>query len=161
MNTVDQRILIPTPPDVVWEYISDITKNPQWQSDCKSVTFLTSKRSGPGMRWRSAAAKGREQVIEITAWYDGLGYQYTYVDGIPFRNGMGRIRLQEIPEGTVVQWTIQYEMGGLLGGVRGSFGIMKQLETMMAASLNMLKKQVNNSGAAQNWREAKSLMRDA
>lgn len=161
MTTLDQRILIPTPPNVVWDYISNIANNPQWQADCKSVTFLTSKKSGPGTRWRTTSDKGREQVIEITAWYDGLGYQYTYIDGMPFRESMGRIRLQEIPEGTVVQWTIQYEMGGLLAGVRGSLGATKQIENMMVASLKNLWKQVNTSGAAQNWRDAKSLMRDA
>lgn len=161
MTTIDQRILIPTPPEVVWEYISEIRNNPRWQAGCTGVNFLTSKVSGPGTRWRQTVEKSSEQVIEIAAWYEGLGYQYTYIDGMPFRDGIGRIRLQEIPEGTVVQWTITYEMGGLLGGMRSSLGLNRRLETMMVTSLKALWKQVNESGSAQRLREAKSLMRDA
>ena len=161
MTTIDQRILIPTPPEVVWEYISDVRNNPRWQTDCTGVVFLTSKVSGPGTRWRQAIEKSGEQVIEITAWYEGLGYQYTYIDGVPFRESTARIRLQEIPEGTVVQWTITYEMGGLLGNVRSSLGLSRRLEAMLVTSLKALWKQVNESGSAQRNREAKSLMRDA
>lgn len=161
MTTIDQRILIPSPPEAVWEYLSDVRNIPRWQTDCTSVVFLTSKVSGPGTRWRQTIDKATEQVIEISAWYEGLGYQYTYVDGVPFREGTGRIRLQEIPEGTVVQWTITYEMGGLLGGVRSSLGLNRRLETMMVTSLKSLWRQVNDSAAAERGHEAKSLMRDA
>jgi uncharacterized protein YndB with AHSA1/START domain len=161
MNTIDQRILIPTPPTVVWEYISDLKNNPGWQADCRALSFLTSKQTGPGTRFRYTTDKGRECVVEITAWYEGLGYQYTFVDGVPYKESTGRIRLQEIPEGTVVQWTFSYEMGGVLSGVRGSLGTGRQIEAVMVGSLKTLWKQVNGSGAAQKMREAKSLMRDA
>src|SRR5687768_12356722 len=117
MNTIDAAIHIPAPPRVVWDYISDITNNTRWQIDCRSVTFLTSKKEGPGTRWRTTSDKGNDQVVEITAWYEGLGYQYTFIDGAPFRESIARIRLQEIPEGTVVQWTLTYEAGGVLGGL--------------------------------------------
>ncbi len=155
MNTIDQRILIPSPPEVVWDYLGDLTKTPEWQADCKAVSFLTSKRNGPGTRLRISSDKGQDRVVEITAWYDGLGYQYTYVDGVPYRESTGRIRLQEIPEGTVVQWTFTYDVGGL------RFGLSRQIETAMETSLKSLWKQVSQSSGAQKIREAKSLMRDA
>ncbi len=161
MTTIDQRILIPTPPSVVWDYVQDVRNNPSWQIDCRSIQFLTSKQTGAGTRWRQTTDKGAEQVVEITAWYDGLGYQYTYVDGVPYRESIGRLRLQEIPEGTVVQLTLTYELGGLLGGVRSSLGTSRHVEAVMVQSLKALWKQVNSSGAAHDWREAKSLMRDA
>ncbi|MFO7320153.1 MAG: SRPBCC family protein [Chloroflexota bacterium] len=161
MTTIDQRILIPAPPEVVWELISDIGNNPRWQAGCTSVTYLTSKRAGPGVRWRQTMDKGDEYVIEITAWYDGLGYQYTYVDGLPFRESTGRIRLQEIPEGTVVQWTITYEAAGLFGQMRAALGLKRRLDNMLVLSLKTLWKQVNESGSAKKYREAKSLIREA
>jgi hypothetical protein len=161
MTIIDQRILIPAGPEVVWEQISDIANNPKWQADCRSISFLTSVREGPGIRWRSTNAAGRESVLEITTWYDRIGYEYTYVDGAPFRESKGRFRLQEIAEGTVVQWTFTYEMGGLVGNVRNSLSVRRQIENNMIDSLKSLWRHVNQSGGSQPFHEAKSLMRSA
>src|SRR5687768_10262320 len=105
MNVIDHRILVPASPDRVWQYISDINRNPSWMVDCRSVSFLTTMHAGPGTRWRITDAKGKDRVAEITVWYDRLGYEYKFVDGVPFSQNKGQIRLQEIAEGTVVQWT--------------------------------------------------------
>jgi len=98
MNIIDQRILIPTSPNVVWGYVSELVNNPDWQADCRSISFLTSARTGKDVRWRSAAKNGREYVVQITAWYDRIGYEYKIVDGVPYKENLGRIRLQEVPE---------------------------------------------------------------
>jgi uncharacterized membrane protein len=161
MTIIDQRILIPAGPEVVWEQISDIANNPKWQADCRSVSFLTSVRDGPGIRWRSTNAAGREMVLEITTWYDRIGYEYTFVDGAPFRESKGRFRLQEIAEGTIVQWTFTYEIAGLLGNIRNSLSIKRQVENNMIDSLKSLWRHVNQSGGSQPFHEAKSLMRQA
>ena len=73
MNIIDQRILIPTSPENVWGYISDINNNPNWQAGCRTVSFLTIAHKGQGIRWRYTAKRGREYVVEVTAWYDRLG----------------------------------------------------------------------------------------
>jgi hypothetical protein len=157
MTTIDQRILIPTTQTVVWAYISNVTNNPEWQADCQNVAFLTSKRDGPDTRWRYSTERGREYVVEITAWYNGLGYEYIFIDGPPYRNNRGRIRLQEIAEGTIVQWTFSYEMGGMLAGIRGS---RRHLENDMANSLKSLYRKIKQFAADGNV-ETKALMRDA
>ena len=161
MTIIDHRILIPAAPDVVWNYISDITHNPDWQVDCRDVIFLTSRREGPGVRWRYAAPNGHEYVTAVTAWYNGLGYEYYLVDGAPYRENKGRIRLQEIPEGTIVQWTFTYELGGVFGGMRNALGLNRQVDQTIAESLKMLWQKIKESGAASRPHEAKSLMRDA
>jgi hypothetical protein len=162
MHTIDQRILIPTPPDIIWSLISDIARNPDWQEDCRSVSFLTSRREGPGTRWRFTTEKGREAVAEIIAWYQGLGYEYNFIDGMPYRENKGRIRLQEIPEGTVVQWTFSYDLGGPLGGMRNALGTSRQLENAMAASLKTLWREANRLSASErDVIDAKSLIREA
>ncbi|MCA9904460.1 MAG: SRPBCC family protein, partial [Anaerolineae bacterium] len=120
MTTIDHRILIPVPQNVVWDYIGNLANNVRWQVDCSNLSFLTTRQEGVGTRWRASSEKGKEYVVEIRAWYEGLGYEYSFIDRPPFRTAMGRIRLQEIPEGTVVQWTLEYELGGMLGGVRNS-----------------------------------------
>ena len=161
MTIIDQRILIPASPDVVWEHLQDISHNPDWQIDCRSISFLSSRREGPGVRWRSSTISGRDHVLETTAWYDKLGYEYTIVDGTGYKEARGRIRLQEIPEGTVVQWTFTYEIGGLIGGLRNSLGVKRSLENTMAESLRTLWRVVNEKRDRSQVHEAKSLMRDA
>lgn len=161
MTTIDHRILIPAPPDVVWDYVSDITRNPDWQVDCTEVIFLTSRREGPGLRWRYATPGGHELVIAVTAWYNGLGYEYYFVDGTAFRENKGRIRLQEIPEGTIVQWTFTYELGGVLGGMRNSLGMKRQVDQTIAESLKTLWQKIKQSNGGSRAIEAKSLMREA
>ena|GEM_PF-352597 len=161
MTTIDHRILIPAAPDVVWNYVSDITHNPDWQVDCTDVIFLTSRREGPGLRWRYASPGGHEMVIAVTAWYNGLGYEYYFVDGTAFRENKGRIRLQEIPEGTIVQWTFTYELGGMLGGVRNSLGLRKQIDQTISESLKTLWQKIKQLTGASRVLEPKSLMREA
>jgi hypothetical protein len=162
MNILDQRILIPdTAPEAVWAHISNIAQNPTWQVDCRSVSFLSTRRTGAGVRWRYTNDQGRECVVETTAWYEGLGYEYTFVDGAPFRSSRGRIRLQEIPEGTVVQWTLNYETGGVLGGVKNTISTRRRLEGAMVDSLKTLWRYLSQPGSGRTIHEAKSLMRDA
>ena len=79
----------------------------------------------------------------------------------PFRENKGRIRLQEIPEGTIVQWTFTYELGGVLGGMRNALGMSRQVDHTIADSLKTLWQKIKQSGAALAPHEAKSLMRDA
>jgi hypothetical protein len=155
MATVDQRILIPVSQEVVWKYLSDLSNNPQWQVDCKAVAFLSSKRDGKGTRIRWANEKSQDVILEILSWYNGLGYEYTYVDGSPYKSSKGRIRLQEIPEGTIVQWTFEFELKGVLG--RGG---SRQIENTMTASLKNLYRKVKDF-SKQEGVQAKSLMQEA
>jgi Polyketide cyclase / dehydrase and lipid transport len=161
MTILDHRILIPKSPEKVWEVLSDLRGNPSWQVDCSDVSLLTTRRTGIGVRWRYSTTSGREYVAETTAWYDGLGYEYTFVDGTPFRESKGRIRLQEIAEGTVVQWTLSYEMRGPLAGVRNRVSVKRQIESVMIDSLKTLWKVIQKAIPEDSPREIKSLMRDA
>ncbi len=160
MTILDHRILIPKSPEKIWEFLGDLSQNSAWQVDCTSVSILTPNRSGAGVRWRYTTKSGRSYVAEITAWYVGLGYEYTFIDGTPFSESKGRIRLQEIAEGTVVQWTLTYETGGMLAGVRNA-GVKRQFETPMVDSLKNLWKVLQKVMPEDRPREVKSLMRDA
>lgn len=161
MTIIDHRILIPTSPGAVWGVLSNIQDNTKWQADCRAVSFLTSARTGPGVRWRYSSPGGQEFVVETTAWYDGLGYEYTYVDGAPFRTSKVTIRLQEIPEGTIVQWTLEYETGGFLGGLRDALAVKRHYSTTITNNLKGLWSHIKETGRARQEHEAKSLMRDA
>lgn len=159
MNTIDQRILLPTSPTIVWEYISHLAQNPDWQVDCQYVHFLTTSQKGQGTRWRITLEGGREYVAEITAWYDRIGYEYRFVEGVPYKENNGRLRLQEVPEGTILQWTFNYETAGMLGGLRNSLGLKRSIEQTMADSLWTLFRHM--SQVSSKAFEAKSLMQEA
>ena len=159
MLTIDQRILIPVPAHRVWAYISNLENLPNWQADCENITFLSQRRVGLRSRWRQKTANRQEMIYEISAWYDGLGYEYDFVDGAVFKAHTGRLRLQEIPEGTIVQWTVTYELtGGLLGGLRHA-GFNSRFEKMMIDSLKTLWKLSKQFGSMANY-ESRSAMRD-
>lgn len=159
MDVIDHGIQIPASPERVWHIISDINRFPEWHVDCSSVAFLTSLRSGPGTRWRFVNKRGSEYVLEITSWYDRLGYEYRYVDGVSFKENRGMIRLQEVPEGTIVQWTFSYQPGGVFS--RSSLGGKRAINNVMIDSLRTLYKYIARPGESKDRFEAKSLMRDA
>jgi uncharacterized membrane protein len=160
-NVIDHAIQIPVAPNHVWELISNPENNPKWFTDCQSIAFLNSIRRGIGMRWRYKDKNGREYVTEITAWYEGLGFEYTIVDGVSYTPNKGRIRLQEVAEGTVVQWTFSYELTGLLGGLRNSLGIKRTLDTTIVESLRNLYRLAKDQYKELDVKNSKSLMRDA
>jgi hypothetical protein len=163
MHVIDHRILVPTPPEIVWRFLSDLRRNPEWQVNCSSVSMLTLPQQPPGVgtRWRATSDAGRDYIAEITAWYDRLGYEYTFVDGAPYRYSKGQIRLQDTPEGTVVQWTFQYEVGGMLGSLKNSLGKRRAIENDMIESLRSLWKVITQSAPVDKDYTPKSLMRDA
>jgi len=147
VTLIDQRILIDAPPQVIWDYIADPDKLVEWHAGYSSISVLTTQRTGVGVRRRCALVSGGKDVIEqIVAWVEGLGYEYTIVEGGPYRSFRGRFRLQPGPDGTSVQWTVEYTPRGPLGWLRDRLSGQKQLTALMAASLRELRQQINALG---------------
>jgi hypothetical protein len=159
MYTIDQRILVKTPSFALWDFISNFENNLQWQHDCTAISFLSQKRQGVATRWRQTTHNRVEMVFEILTWYDGLGYEYQFVDGHRYKSCTGRIRLQEIAEGTLLQWTLQYELKGILGGVQNRLGMNNTIQNEMYVSLKSLAKLGINLGSLDNY-APKSRMKD-
>ena len=147
MALIDQRILIDAPPQVIWEYVSDPARLTSWHAGYRSISVLTTQQTGLGTRRRCAPAAGGKDVIEeITAWVDGLGYEYRVVEGGPYRSFQGRIRLQPLPDGTSVQWTVWYRPGGVVGVIKNRLGGQRKMAALMAASLRQLRRTVDELG---------------
>jgi hypothetical protein len=160
MSILEHSILIPTAVENVWQFVSNIENNALWLADCRSIAFLTSYKQGRGARWRHTNEGGRDYVIEITNWYERVGYRYTIVNGAPYATNAGIIRLQETPEGTIVQWTFEYTLTGFLSGMRNAVRVKRGIEGNIIDSLQMLYKQVNKSKGVVPF-TPKSLMQDA
>ena len=161
MNVIDHAILIAASPAFIWRFLGDVSQNPKWQEDCTTVSFLTTQREGKGARWRYSTPKGKDFVIEITAWYDTLGYEYMIVDGSSLGENKGRMRLQEIAEGTLVQWTFNYEVEGAFSGFRNSLGLKRGLSSNIQDSLRNLYKLIQAETGGIPTHEAKALLKEA
>lgn len=159
-NTIDHAILIPAYTKTVWQHLSNVEENPAWQADCERIAYLNSVRNQKGIRYRSVGRGNKESVIEITAWYPGLGYEYVIVDGFAHTN-RGRIRLQEVPEGTVVQWTFSYETSGLVGGLSNSLSLKRRLNNEVIRNLQSLYQYIGQVAEKPDSNLIKSTMRDA
>ena len=146
MTLIDQRILINAPAEGVWQFLTDPEKLVRWHASYTSVSILTTQSTGVGTRRRCGLSTGKDVIEEITAWVDGLGYEYVVVDGGPYRSYQGRFRLQAGPDGTSVQWTIAYQPKGLIGTMRNLLGGKREMAAMMAASLRQLRRAVDSLG---------------
>ncbi len=147
MTLIDHRVLVNASPEAIWPLLGDLGALPTWHANCTATSILTTQQTGVGTRRRNTMQRGPAEVEEILSWYNNLGYEYTVVDGPRYRSNRGLVRLQAIPEGTVVQWTFEYELGGLLSGPRDSTTVRRRLDKTIAGSLKQLKKLIESSGA--------------
>ena len=143
---IDQRILAPAPTHVVWAVLADSAQLPGWRIDCAEVQMLTPRQFGVGTQRECFPPRGKSFVEEITAWYEGLGYEYTQLDNRSYSEWLARIRLQAVPDGTIVQWTISYAPAGLMGRVSNEISGKARVEEDCANSLRQLRRLIMNMG---------------
>ena len=161
MNLIDLEILIPASPEFIWRFLGDLQQIPRWQHNADAVTFLSTQREGRGARWRQSMNKGPDRVVEVSAWYDTVGYMYQIVDGAAFSANQGHIKLREVPEGTLVRWTFQYELGGVFGGLRQAVGLKGSTAGQIQASLRNLHQLIAQQSGGISTHEAKASMQEA
>ncbi|GAB4570540.1 MAG: hypothetical protein Kow0077_04870 [Anaerolineae bacterium] len=145
MTIIDHRVLVNASPEAIWALLGDLNATYRWYVNCTKSSILTTQQEGPGTRYRLEFSSGPDLVQEIRSWHRNLGFEYTVVDG-PFDQNRGRIRLQAIPEGTIVHWTLEYELKGLGAAVR-NVALRRRLDTEIEKSLKRLKKMIEASGA--------------
>ncbi len=161
MNVIDLEILIPASPEFIWRFMGDLAALPQWQENVSSVSFLSTQREGRGTRWRASADNNSDTVVEISAWYDTLGYEYSVKDGTSFGENQGRIRLHEVTDGTLIRWTFQYELKGVFGGLRNAMRIKRGTTNQIQASLRNLHQLILQESGGISTHEAKASVQEA
>ena len=112
MPSIEQRILLPASPELVWQYIGEPEKHPLWWQECERAIPLSATLHEPGSRWRYIHRKAPDFVIEITTYLSRAGFEYSVVDGLPILNAHGRFRLQEVNEGTALFWGFEFQSSG-------------------------------------------------
>ncbi len=145
MTVIDQRILIAASVEYVWVYLAEPAYVSKWNRRAKQMSMLTARAEGVGMRRRCVDTHGQSVVEEVTAWLPPYGYEYHVVDG-PYRSFTGRLRLQSVPDGTQIQWLVDYELRGFLSGLRNQFGHQRRLRVQLADSLRGLRRLIEASG---------------
>ena len=115
MNLIDLEILIPASPEFIWRFLGDLQQIPRWQKSAETITFLSTQHEGRGTRWRQSMSSGPDRVVEVSAWYETLGYTYQVVDGAAYGQYQGHIKLREVPEGTLGSLDIPIRAGRRAG----------------------------------------------
>ncbi len=67
VNTRAASVLFSAPPDVVFTFLADPRKRPEWQSSLKGVEMHDQGEPRVGMRWRDLTGAGFRPEMEITA----------------------------------------------------------------------------------------------
>ncbi len=145
MPIIDQRILIVAPSEAVWPYLSETALYSRWNKGAKQISLLSTKLKGVGVRRRCTDSRGKSVVEEMTAWLDNIGYEYIVIEG-PYKSFIGRLRLQPLPEGTLITWEIDYKLRGAFAGLRDALGFRRRLRKQTTDSLRILKRTVEASG---------------
>ncbi|HLY27082.1 MAG TPA: SRPBCC family protein [Aggregatilineales bacterium] len=145
MTVIEQRILVEAPVEATWPYVADPTLITKWNRACKQIAVLSTQPTGLRARRRCIGDNGRTVVEEITAWLEHIGYEYVVVDG-PYQSYRGRFRLQAIPEGTIVNWAVEYRLKGPMSGLRNVTSFRRWHEDLMTDSLRTLRRAVEASG---------------
>ncbi|MCI0710841.1 MAG: SRPBCC family protein [Chloroflexi bacterium] len=131
----------------VWEIIADYSQLPRWRVDVKAVSLLSTNAAGVGVRRRITPVKGQRDFIEeFKAWYNGFGYEYSIVDTKKYSYNLFRIRLQATPDGTIVQWTTEFQVRGFIAALFGLRRRRRQLNRQMIGSLRELRRYVVAKG---------------
>lgn len=145
MALIDRRILIAAPVEEVWKIISDHHTLPKWRTDCKAVSMLSTKIEGVGSRRRITPHQGKDVIEEITVWYIKLGYEYQVVDSAAYKTFSARLRLQTTPEGTIMQWTILFQLRGILARLWSGRRRLRQITLLTEDSLRRLRRYVEEN----------------
>jgi uncharacterized protein YndB with AHSA1/START domain len=66
VNTHAATVLFSQPPEVVFPYLADPRRRPEWQSSLKAIEMRDQGEPRVGMRWRDLTGPGFRPEMEIT-----------------------------------------------------------------------------------------------
>lgn len=115
---IEVVIDLPTPPDVVWEYVSDLRRGTEWMADAVSIELTTDSTSGVGTAFECVTKVGplkTTDLMTVTEWEPPRVLTVEHSGSV---TGSGRFTLDPTDEGTRLRWsehlTLPLRFGGAL-----------------------------------------------
>ena len=141
MFKYEKSIFINRPQQEVFDFVTDLSNDPSWQSSIESVEQVSDGPIGVGSTWRYVGkflGRKNETEIQMTSYEPPRQSTVKAVSGpIPFENTH---KFQKQDGGTLLTFVGQAEIGGFFKMAEGLAGkqIEKQLETDAAALKKLL-----------------------
>jgi uncharacterized membrane protein len=135
----EKSLLINRPLQEVFDFVTNLSNDPQWQSSIESVEQVSDGPIGVGSTWRYVTkflGRKNETEIQMTSYEPPHQSSVKAVSGpIPFENTH---KFQEQDGGTLLTLTGQAEIGGFFKMAEGLVG--KQMGKQMDADGAALKR---------------------
>jgi len=139
MIKFEKSVLINRPQQEVFDFVTNLSNDPKWQSSIESVEQVSDGPIGVGSTWRYVTkllGRKNETEIQMTSYDPPHQSHVKAVSGpIPFENTH---TFKEQNGGTLLTFTGQAEIGGFFKMAEGLAG--KQLEKQIEADAAALKR---------------------
>jgi uncharacterized membrane protein len=139
MIKFEKSVLINRPQQEVFDFVTNLSNDPKWQSSIESVEQVSDGPIGVGSTWRYITkflSRKNETEIQMTSYEPPRHSTVKAVSGpIPFENTH---KFQKQDGGTLLTVIGQAEIGGFFKMAEGLVG--KQMEKQMDADAAALKK---------------------
>jgi len=139
MFKYEKSVFINRPQQEVFDFVTNLSNDPQWQNRIESVERLSDGPIGIGSTWRyitSTLGRKNEADIQMTSYDPPHQSSVKAVSGpVPFENTH---TFQAKDGGTLLTFIGQAEFGGFFKMAEGLAG--KQIEKQMEADAAALKK---------------------
>ncbi len=146
MPRVDDVIDIDAPREKVFQYISNIELQPEWNKWAKKTESTSLERSVLGATDSMVMQVGpRKETVEgiVTEFKDGALYARRHTKGMEMTE---RYSLLTIGEATKVAWSVEYVSPmGPIGKMNDMLFVARLFEVLMHDSLNILKQQMEGT----------------
>lgn len=139
MFKYEKSVHINRPQQEVFDFVTNLSNDPKWQSNIQSVERVSDGPIGVGSTWRYITkflGRQNETEIQMTSYDPPYQSSVKAVSGpIPFENTH---KFQAQDGGTLLTFTGQAEIGGFFKIAEGLAG--KQIEKQIEADAAALKK---------------------
>src|SRR5262245_23738778 len=143
---VERSVVIKRPPDVIYPYLADLRKWPQWtawttnRDPTLTYSFEGNKGAGAIQRWTSQKLGNGALTIKVADPRKGIWFDLQMENG-KF-TALGMILFQKSDEGTKVIWINEGELGGNVPGRYFALCFDRLMGPDLAKGLEKLKRLV-------------------
>lgn len=119
----DLVVRVDAPVEVVFGYLSDPAKRPEWQSSLRRIELLSEQTSGVGATWRDVTTAGLRPVMRVTRHEPGIAW----AEEGDWRGIHAVLALGFRPAGPGAEVTARFELTG-----RGRYAVVARLARLLA-----------------------------